>query len=143
MTVRIMNLVAPLPHKGTDMHTTDTAGSSLDRSGAVSPLKARQGDVESANERRSSRTSTTATRTTTTSLPSAECVPSADSSNYSFELLLRAYLDCRKHKRNTGSALAFEQNLEHNLWQLHRELIDGSYAPGKSICFVITRPNAR
>jgi RNA-directed DNA polymerase len=143
MTVRTMNLVAPLSHKDTDMHTADTAGSSLARSGAVSSLKARRGDVESANERRSSRTSTTATRTTTTSLPSAECVPSADSSNYSFELLLRAYLDCRRHKRNSKSALDFEQDLERNLWKLHQELTDGSYSPGKSVCFVITRPKAR
>jgi len=143
MTVRIMNLVAPLPHEGTAMHTADTAAPGAGRSGAVSPLNARRGDVESANQRRSSRTSTTATRTTTTSLPSAESAPSADSSSYSFELLLRAYLDCRKHKRNTGSALAFEQDLERNLWQLHQELAAGTYAPGKSICFVITRPKPR
>ena len=125
------------------MHTIDTATQVAGRSGAVSPLNTRRGDVDSANKRLSSRTSTTATRTTTTSLPSVESVPSADSSNYSFELLLRAYLDCRKHKRNSGSALAFEQNLERNLWELHKELSDGSYSPGKSICFVITRPKAR
>ena len=143
MTVRIMNLVAPLSHKDTDMHAADTAEHRSGWSGAVSSPNARQGDVESANKRRSTRTSTTATRTTTTSRPRAESVPSADSSNYSFELLLRAYLDCRKHKRNTGSALAFEQDLERNLWKLHQELIDGSYAPGRSICFVITRPKPR
>jgi retron-type reverse transcriptase len=70
-------------------------------------------------------------------------VPSADSSDYSFELLLRAYVDCRRRKRNTGSALAFEQNLERNLWKLHQELVDGTYRPGRSICFVITRPKPR
>ena len=143
MTVRIMNLVAPLSHKDTDMHATDTATQVAGRSGAVSSLNTRIGDVDSANKRRSSRTSTTATRTTTTCLPSVECVPSAASSNYSFELLLRAYLDCRKHKRNTGSALVFEQDLERNLWQLHHELNSGTYRPGRSICFVITRPKAR
>jgi len=143
MTVRSMNLVAPLSHKDTDMHTMDTAASSAGRSGAVSRLNDRSGDVESANERRLSRTSTTATRTTTTSLPSVESAPSADSSNYTFEMLLRAYLDCRKHKRNTKSALGFEQDLENNLWQLHQELTTGTYTPGKSICFVITRPKAR
>jgi RNA-directed DNA polymerase len=143
MTVRIMNLVAPLSYKDTDMHTADTATQVAGRSGAVSSLNARQGDVDSANKRLLSRTSTTAIRTTTTCLPSGESVPSADSSNYSFELLLRAYLDCRKHKRNSGSALAFEQNLERNLGALHQELSDGSYSPGKSICFIITRPKAR
>ena len=70
-------------------------------------------------------------------------MPSADSSDYSFELLLQAYLTCRKHKRNTRSALDFERDLERNLWQLHQELIAGTYRPGPSICFVITRPKPR
>ncbi|MGL6245670.1 RNA-directed DNA polymerase [Pseudomonas sp.] len=70
-------------------------------------------------------------------------MPSADSSNYCFELLLRAYLDCRKHKRNSASAQAFEEALERNLWALHQELQAGTYRPGKSICFVITRPKPR
>ncbi|MFT0533985.1 RNA-directed DNA polymerase [Castellaniella hirudinis] len=64
-------------------------------------------------------------------------------SGYSFELLVAAYYDCRKNKRNTASALRFEQDLEHNLVQLHEELMDGSYRPGRSICFVITRPKPR
>lgn len=62
---------------------------------------------------------------------------------YSIELLAKAYKDCRRHKRNTDSALRFEQNLEHNLIKLHDELSDGTYKPGKSICFVITRPKPR
>lgn len=70
-------------------------------------------------------------------------MPSADSSGYAFELLLDAYIDCRRHKRNSKSAVAFEQDLERNLWALHLDLLDGSYTPGKSICFVITRPKPR
>ncbi|THF58039.1 RNA-directed DNA polymerase [Pseudothauera rhizosphaerae] len=62
---------------------------------------------------------------------------------YSLELLAQAYFDCRRHKRNTASALRFEQNLEHNLMALHEELMDGSYRPGKSICFAISRPKPR
>lgn len=62
---------------------------------------------------------------------------------YSIELLVEAYKDCRCHKRNTDSALRFEQNLEHNLIKLHDELSDGSYKPGKSICFAIARPKPR
>lgn len=54
-----------------------------------------------------------------------------------------AYRDCRKAKRNSASALAFEAHLERNLCTLYGELIDGSYRPGRSICFVITRPKAR
>ncbi|WP_232243699.1 RNA-directed DNA polymerase [Paraburkholderia sp. SOS3] len=33
--------------------------------------------------------------------------------------------------------------MEHNLRDLYDELLDGSYRPGRSICFVITRPKAR
>lgn len=64
-------------------------------------------------------------------------------SGYSFELLVNAYYDCRQNKRSSDSALRFEQDLERNLIQLHEELIGGSYRPGRSICFVITRPKPR
>lgn len=66
--------------------------------------------------------------------------PHAD---FTFEELVQAYLDCRHHKRNTATALAFEQDLERNLIRLNEELQDGSYRPGRSICFVITRPKPR
>ncbi|MCX4154957.1 RNA-directed DNA polymerase [Paraburkholderia aspalathi] len=39
--------------------------------------------------------------------------------------------------------MTFEANLERNLRNLYDELADGSYAPGRSICFVITRPKPR
>ncbi|GAB2913962.1 RNA-directed DNA polymerase [Paralcaligenes ginsengisoli] len=54
-----------------------------------------------------------------------------------------AYLDCRRHKRTSNSALAFEINLERNLCELFDELSNGEYRPGRSICFVVTRPKAR
>lgn len=56
---------------------------------------------------------------------------------------MAAYFDCRRRKRNTHSALVFEQRLERNLRDLHDELMDGSYKPGRSICFVVTRPKPR
>ncbi len=56
---------------------------------------------------------------------------------------MQAYLDCRASKRNTASALAFEERLEVNLVALHEELCSGHYRPGRSICFVITRPKPR
>lgn len=62
---------------------------------------------------------------------------------YSFEKLVLAYYDCRRHKRTTGSALAFERDLESNLMDLHERLSDGSYRPGSSICFAISRPRPR
>ncbi len=70
-------------------------------------------------------------------------MPSADSNPYAFETLVQAYLDCRAHKRNTASALAFEERLESKLIGLHEELCSGQYRPGRSICFVITHPKPR
>jgi retron-type reverse transcriptase len=86
-----------------------------------------------------------AIRTTTTSRPRATPAPSADyiDPDFTLEELARAYFDCRKNKRNTPSALAFEQDLERNLIQLHDRLADGSYRPGRSLCFVVTRPKPR
>lgn len=57
--------------------------------------------------------------------------------------LLCAYYDCLRRKRNTVNALKFETNLERNIMALYRELMDGSYQPGTSICFVVTRPKPR
>jgi retron-type reverse transcriptase len=56
---------------------------------------------------------------------------------------VQAYLDCRKTKRNSASAAAFEQDRERNLASLRDQLQDGSYRPGRSICFIVTRPRAR
>ena len=62
---------------------------------------------------------------------------------YPFQDLVQAYYDCRRSKRNSASALTFEMNLERNLIQLHDDLLSGTYRPGRSICFVVTRPKAR
>lgn len=76
---------------------------------------------------------------------SSVSAPSADSTAgpYQFQDLVQAYYDCRRSKRNSDSALAFELNLEQNLIQLHDDLIAGTYQPGRSICFVVTHPKAR
>lgn len=62
---------------------------------------------------------------------------------YSLEKLVLAYYDCRENKRTSASALRFEQNLERNLIELHEELESGTYRPGPSICFAISRPRPR
>lgn len=54
-----------------------------------------------------------------------------------------AYFVCRQGKRNSESQLAFELDLERNLCDLFESLIDGSYRPGASVCFVISRPKFR
>lgn len=57
--------------------------------------------------------------------------------------LVQAWKDCRKAKRNTASALDFERNVESNLCALRAELLAGTYTPGRSTCFVVTRPKVR
>ena len=155
----MFDLVVPLPHEGTEMRGKDTAGSVRDGSSAVSLVIGRglrQGDVDSTNGRgwppsrpgRGTRTSTTATRTTTTRTTTTGPAPSADGNDeahagLSFEALVEAYFDCRRTKRNTASALAFEADLERNLVGLFDELAAGVYRPGPSICFVVTHPKPR
>lgn len=149
MTVRLNNLVLPLAHKATAMRNVDTSGSSQERSSAVTLLigeSLRQSDVDSKNKQSGLgiRISTMATRTTTTRTTSCAPALSADyNANFTFTELVQAYFDCRKNKRNTASALEFEQALERNLTKLYDELKSGNYVPGKSICFVITRPKYR
>ena len=159
MPVRILSGRAAAPDPVTAMRTTDTADAP-GKSGAVSPLIGdaclRPGDVDSTNHRRTPRTrrtpgcriSTTATRTTTTWTTTTGRARSADDSgighaDFSFEELVDAYFDCRRTKRNSPAALAFEQDLEHNLFALQDELRAGTYRPGRSICFVVTRPKPR
>ncbi|WP_124313758.1 RNA-directed DNA polymerase [Pseudomonas chlororaphis] len=83
--------------------------------------------------------------TTTTRTTSAWRALSAESSvaPFQFEDLVQAYYDCRRRKRNTASARRYEQDMEINLLELYDDLIAGTYRPGRSICFVVTRPKAR
>ena len=57
--------------------------------------------------------------------------------------LFHAYEDARKNKRNTLAQLEFEKNAEHNLIILYHELLEGSYSPGKSLCFLSHSPVLR
>ena len=59
------------------------------------------------------------------------------------EELFHAYFDCRRNKRNTINALAFEKHFEHNLFQLKKEILDGSYKPNRSIAFIVNQPVMR
>lgn len=56
---------------------------------------------------------------------------------------MSAYLDARRTKRNKNTARAFEVNQEQNLYTLHADLAAGTYRPGPSTCFIITRPKPR
>lgn len=57
--------------------------------------------------------------------------------------LLEAYFDCRKGKRNTASAIVYEMDYENKLLRLKERINNRTYQPGKSICFVVTRPRYR
>ena len=63
--------------------------------------------------------------------------------DFSLEEVLKAYLNCRKNKRNTINQIKFEINLEENLYSLYKRLNNLTYYPGRSICFVVTYPKLR
>ena len=54
--------------------------------------------------------------------------------------LFFAYYECRKNKRNTINALAFELQFERNLLELGEEVWSNRYKIGRSICFVVKKP---
>jgi len=60
-----------------------------------------------------------------------------------FLKIVKAYKDCRANKRNKETALAYEVNVEKNLFALYKELNDRTYNIGKCICFAITNPKPR
>jgi len=84
---------------------------------------------------------TTTTSTTTTMFE--RCVEENHQSLFTFSRIYRAYLNCRKHKRNSKDALIFELNLEENLVQLVESLRDRSYQPATSVCFYVSKPKMR
>ena len=57
--------------------------------------------------------------------------------------VFEAYYDCRKRKRNTASARAFEINLESNLMELFEELRSGTWEPSPASVFVVLHPKPR
>jgi len=62
---------------------------------------------------------------------------------FTFANIYKAYIECRRHKRNTINQLEFEASLIDNLWSLHHELNTQSYKIGKSICFLTSSPKLR
>jgi hypothetical protein len=59
------------------------------------------------------------------------------------ESLLVAYKDCLKNKKNSVSAMEFDINMEHNLYELLEELNSGEYSIGPSEAFVVSHPKYR
>ncbi|MGN0919535.1 MAG: reverse transcriptase domain-containing protein [Alphaproteobacteria bacterium] len=59
------------------------------------------------------------------------------------EELFKAYLDCRKHKRRSMSALRFERMYEHKLIQLHKDIARRTYRTLPSRAFIVDKPVQR
>jgi len=54
-----------------------------------------------------------------------------------------AYRQARKHKAGTGSCILFLMDLDDEVDELARSILDGSYAMRPSICFLVTSPVLR
>jgi len=59
------------------------------------------------------------------------------------EEVFEAYYACRKTKRYSKGALNFELNYEENLIRLYENLKNRKWQPGKSNCFIVTKPVRR
>lgn len=59
------------------------------------------------------------------------------------EDVIDAYMDCRRHKSNTANAIRFEMDYERHCIELWHEIINRTYEPRRSICFVVKRPVRR
>ncbi len=66
-----------------------------------------------------------------------------DYGSVDLEEIFRAYYDCRKNKRRTINALAFEADFEDNLIELWKDINSRTYSPGKSIAFIVSEPVKR
>ena len=64
-------------------------------------------------------------------------------SDYFTESLFLAYFDCRRNKRNTLNALKFELHFEKYIFELADDIRNGTYQPGRSIAFIVTKPVKR
>ena len=94
----------------------------------------------------------TATRTTTTRTTSCgACPPGGERrgstlnlhDEYGYQDIFKAYIDCRRAKRNSRSSIAFETKFETRLDELLEEINTGSYKIGRSEVFVQEHPKPR
>ena len=59
------------------------------------------------------------------------------------EEVFEAYAECRRSKRYSDGAFSFECDYESNLIKLYEELCAGTWCPGPSTCFIVTKPVRR
>ncbi|WP_099465226.1 RNA-directed DNA polymerase [Parabacteroides provencensis] len=60
-----------------------------------------------------------------------------------FESLVEAWLDCRRAKRRTPVAMDFEVDAESNLYNLYKEIEEGTYKISRSNAFIVLQPVKR
>lgn len=83
-------------------------------------------------------------RTTTTVTTASRCVPSQRQSDSGLLTdIFKAYYQARSNKRNTHSQVRFERNLSFNLTTLYDEILERTYRPERSMCFIIRDPVQR
>lgn len=68
---------------------------------------------------------------------------SPQSGTIALEDVFEAYFECRRNKRRTYNALAFEMRFEENLIELWRSLNEGTYRVGRSLAFIVRKPVLR
>ena len=61
----------------------------------------------------------------------------------SLEDVFTAYFDCRRRKRGSYNALAFEYDYERKCVDLWKAINAGTYRPERSIVFIVTHPVTR
>ena len=59
------------------------------------------------------------------------------------EDIFKAYYECRKSKRRTVNALAYELNFEKELVRLWKDINNNTYRIGRSIAFIVKEPVQR
>lgn len=62
---------------------------------------------------------------------------------FTFDEVLCAYMQCRKHKRGTGQAMEFEKNFVPKLMKLTDEINSHRFKLGRYKCFPVTKPKLR
>lgn len=62
---------------------------------------------------------------------------------FSYSDIAKAYLDCRRRKRNKYTSMEFEAHLEDNLDRLYFDINSGTYKIGRSRVFAVLRPKPR
>ena len=69
--------------------------------------------------------------------------PKLSKNSFTYDEILHAYMQCRKHKRNTKSQLEFEKNFMDKLQNLLQQINSRTYDIGKYTCFAVMHPKPR